>query len=275
VTPQPLTMGDGQRGGYVIAVLGLGEAGGHFAKDLVQSGAIVRGYDPHVKATNGVIDNPDAASACHGADLVLSVNSAADAIDALAQGLPGCVPGTIWADLNTAAPAVKQAVHKAAGPNLRVVDVAIMAPVPAKGLGTPMTVSGPAADDYAAAMRRHGAAIDVIDGPVGAAATRKLLRSVFYKGLAAAVVEALTAAEVAGLREWLSCNISAELVGFNASTLDRLVAGSRVHAERRVHEMEAASQLLEALGVPARVSRASRDWLRELADTPPPSARRG
>jgi 5-methyltetrahydropteroyltriglutamate--homocysteine methyltransferase len=40
---------------------------------------------------------------------VLSVNSAADALDALAQGHPGCTPGTIWADLNTAAPAVKQA----------------------------------------------------------------------------------------------------------------------------------------------------------------------
>ena len=37
--------------------------------------------------------------------------------------------------------------------------------------------------------------VEVIDGPIGAAATRKLLRSVFYKGLAAAVVEALAAAE--------------------------------------------------------------------------------
>ena len=144
---------------------------------------------------DGVIDNSDAASACHGADLVLSVNSAADALDALAQGLPGCAPGTIWADLNTAAPALKQAVHDAAGPSLRVVDVAIMAPVPHRGLDTPMTVSGPAAEGYAAAMRSHGATVDVIDGPVGAAATRKLIRSVFYKGLAAAAVEALAAAE--------------------------------------------------------------------------------
>jgi 3-hydroxyisobutyrate dehydrogenase-like beta-hydroxyacid dehydrogenase len=226
--PPPLT----------VAVLGLGEAGGLFATDLVRSGAIVRGYDPRVKATGGVIDNTDAASACRGADLVLSMNSAADALDALAQGLPGCAPGTIWADLNTAAPAVKQAVHDAAGQDLRVVDVAIMAPVPGRGLGTPMTVSGPAAQEYAAAMRRHGAAVDVIEGPIGAAATRKLIRSVFYKGLATA---------------------------FDESTLDRLIAGSRTHAERRVHEMEAASQLLDTLGVPARVSRASRDWLEELA----------
>ncbi len=128
-----------------------------------------------------------------------------------------------------------------------------------------MTVSGEAAERYAAAMRRHGATVEVIDGPVGAAATRKLIRSVFYKGLAAAVVEALAAAEAAGLHEWLSRNITADLISFNASTLDRLVTGSRTHAERRVHEMQAAAQLLDALGVPARVSRASRDWLVELA----------
>lgn len=249
-----------------VAVLGLGEAGGRFATGLAKAGAVVRGYDPRVPAMDGVIDNPDAATACCGADLVLSVNSAADALDALAQGRPGCAPGTIWADLNTAAPAVKQAVHDAAGPELRVVDVAIMAPVPPRGLGTPMTVSGPAAHEYASVMRRHGATVDVIAGPIGAAATRKLLRSVFYKGLAAAVVEALAAAEAAGLDEWLRGNITNELIGFDASTLVRLVTGSHTHAVRRVHEMEAASQLLDGLGVPARVSRASRDWLVELAD---------
>ena len=257
MTPTPLT----------VAVLGLGEAGGLFATDLVRSGAVVRGYDPRVKATGGVIDNTDAASACRGADLVLSMNSAADALDALAQGLPGCAPGTIWADLNTAAPAVKQAVHDAAGQDLRVVDVAIMAPVPGRGLSTPMTVSGPAAQEYAAAMRRHGAAVDVVDGPIGAAATRKLIRSVFYKGLATAAMEALAAAEAAGLHEWLRRHITAELIGFDESTLDRLITGSRTHAGRRVHEMEAACQLLDALGVPARVSRASRDWLEELGRT--------
>src|SRR5690606_18930829 len=76
-----------------IAVLGLGEAGSLIAADLARAGAVVRGYDPRVRATGGVIDAADAAQACRGADLVLSVNSAADALDALRQGLPGCPPG--------------------------------------------------------------------------------------------------------------------------------------------------------------------------------------
>jgi 3-hydroxyisobutyrate dehydrogenase-like beta-hydroxyacid dehydrogenase len=251
-----------------VAVLGLGEAGSLIAAGLVRAGALVRGYDPHVSATGGVLSCEDAAQACEGADLVLSVNSAAYALDALIGGLPGCAPGTIWADLNTAAPAQKQALAEAAGSRVRVVDVALMGAVPPRGLQTPMTASGPAAGVFAEIMRRLGATVEVVDGPIGAAATRKLLRSVFHKGLAAAVVEALAAGRAAGLEEWLSADIATALVRADGATLERLVTGSRAHAVRRADEMEAAAQLLDSLGVPARVSRASRDWLTELSRQP-------
>jgi 3-hydroxyisobutyrate dehydrogenase-like beta-hydroxyacid dehydrogenase len=104
----------------------------------------------------------------------------------------------------------------------------------------------------------------VLDGPVGAAATRKLLRSVFYKGMAAAVVEALEAAKVAGLEEWLRGNIREELIRGNAATLDRLVDGSVKHAVRRREEMAAATELLEDLGVSPRIAPAARDVLEAL-----------
>jgi 3-hydroxyisobutyrate dehydrogenase-like beta-hydroxyacid dehydrogenase len=248
-----------------VAVLGLGEAGSLIAAGLVRAGAVVRGHDPKVAAPDGVIVCASDEEACRGAALVLSVNSSADALDALTQGLPGCAPDTIWADLNTAAPQRKQEVARAAHDRVRVVDVALMAPVPPRGLQTPMTVSGPAAAEFAATMRRFGADVDVLGGPVGEAATRKLLRSVFYKGLAAAVVEAMTAAEAVGLAEWLRGNITDELVRADGSTVERLLTGSRLHAVRRTHEMAAAAQLLDGLGVPPRVSQASRDWLEQLA----------
>lgn len=248
-----------------IAVLGLGEAGSLISADLASAGAVVRGYDPRVGAPPGVVDAGSAASACAGASLVLSANSAADAPDALAEGLPGCAPGTIWADLNTAAPAEKQALDQVAAGRVRVVDVALMSPVPGRGLRTPMTASGPAAASFAEAIGPYGASVTVLDGPIGSAATHKLLRSVFYKGLAAAVLEAVAAAEAAGLSGWLRDNIAEELARADAATLERLLTGSRTHAVRRVHEMEAAERLLDDLGVPARVTRASRDWLRDLS----------
>jgi 3-hydroxyisobutyrate dehydrogenase-like beta-hydroxyacid dehydrogenase len=253
----------------VIAVLGLGEAGSRIAGDLAEAGAAVVGFDPRQPAPEGVTAAVSDADACRDAQLVLSVNSAHDALDALAQSLPVCRPGTIWADLNTSSPALKVALADAGGARVQVVDVALMAPVPGRGLRTPMTMSGPAAGRAAGLLASFGADIEVLDAPVGEAATRKLLRSVFYKGMAAAVIEALEAARAAGLEEWLAANIRAELTRSDAATLDRLVEGSRTHAVRRIDEMAAAAELLAELDVPPRIAAASRDWLSDLASRGP------
>ncbi|BCJ40845.1 6-phosphogluconate dehydrogenase [Actinoplanes ianthinogenes] len=248
----------------IFAVLGLGEAGSLIAADLAAAGATVRGFDPRVAPPPGVIATGGDAEACAGADIVLSVNSATDAADALRASLPACGPDTIWADLNTATPGLKELLRTQAAGAVEVVDVALMSPVPGNGLRTPMAMSGPAAGRLATALGALGADVVVLDGPVGAAATRKLLRSVFYKGMAAAVVEALTAARAAGLEEWLRGTIAAELIRADAATLDRLVDGSRKHALRRRAEMAAAAELLGDLGVPPRIATASRDWLADL-----------
>ncbi|MGW3614771.1 DUF1932 domain-containing protein [Micromonospora sp. NPDC005163] len=250
---------------FRIAVLGLGEAGSEIARDLVRAGADVRGYDPRVTPADGVDPRADEADAVRDADLVLSVNSSHDAMDALLNALPAVPPGTIWADLNTASPGIKAALAEAAGP-IPVVDVALMAPVPGKGLRTPMLVSGDAADRYAAILSGFGAKVAIQPGTAGAAISRKLLRSVFYKGLAAAVVEALAAAEAAGCADWLRDNISTELAGFDQHTVDRLVDGTHQHARRRADEMTAATEQLEELGVTSRISAATRDLLIDLRD---------
>ena len=123
-----------------------------------------------------------------------------------------------------------------------------MSPVPGKGLRTPMLVSGEAADRYAELLAGLGADVAVQPGPVGTAISRKLLRSVFYKGLAAAVVEALRGAEAAGCADWLRGNIAAELAGFDERTVDRLVDGTHTHARRRADEMAAATEQLRGAG---------------------------
>ena len=250
-----------------VALLGLGEAGAEIAGDLVAAGADVRGYDPAVDPPAGVDPRSDEADAVRDADLVLSVNSAHDAQPALANALPALAPGTLWADLNTAAPAVKAAlVRQLAGRDVPVADVALMAPVPGRGLRTPMLVSGPGAARYAEILTGFGATVTVQPGPAGEAISRKLLRSVFYKGLAAAVVEALAAAEAAGCAPWLRADISAELAGFDERTIDRLVDGTHRHARRRADEMSAASEQLAGLGVPPRIAAAARDLLIAVRD---------
>ncbi|HEY3688510.1 MAG TPA: DUF1932 domain-containing protein [Streptosporangiaceae bacterium] len=250
----------------VVAVLGLGEAGGAISADLAAAGVAVRGYDPAVTATGAVRDCRDEADAAAGADVVLSVNSAEVAVDALRAGLPGAARTTVWADLNTGAPELKRRLAGvAAEAGVPFADVSLMAPVPGKGLRTPMLVSGDGAERYAGVLGPAGASITVLDGPAGLAATRKLLRSVFFKGMAAAVVEALRAAHEAGLDDWLRAHIAEELESADAAFAKRLEEGSHKHAVRRAEEMRAAGALLVELSVPSRVTDASRDWLDQLA----------
>ena len=261
-------LGDGLR----VAVLGLGEAGGRIASDLAASGADVRGWDPDPsRQTDGFRLGTSASATVGEADLVLSVNAPAAALTAARECLPGLARGTLFADLNSASPRVKIEVADIVGrAGALFADVALMSPVPGRGLRTPMLVSGPGAVAFAELLGALGAQVDVVGPEPGAAAARKLLRSVFMKGLAAASLESLHAAAAAGCEPWLRSEISSVLTSADASLLERLLEGSRVHATRRVEEMDAAGELLRELGVEPRVTAAAAATLAELASSKPP-----
>lgn len=248
-----------------VAMLGLGEAGSAFAADLLKAGATVRAYDPAVGAPPGTVPCASEADAVEGADLVISANSAADSLEAARNALPGLSATTVWADVNTSSPARKREVAALLEGRCVFADVALMSTVPGLGIKVPMVAAGPGAAEAARLLGAGGASVEVIAGGAGDAATRKLLRSVFYKGLAAAVLESLAAARAAGLEEETRAEIVRELDRASSDTLDRLVEGSHRHAVRRSHEMAAAAEMLDDLGVPGRVARASRDWLEDLS----------
>lgn len=251
----------------VVTLLGLGEAGSALAADLLAAGAGVRAYDPRVPAPAGAVACGDEEDAARGADLVLSVNSASVAAEALSAGLPGLAPEAVWADLNTGSPGLKRELATtAADRGALFADVAIMAPVPGKGLSVPMLVSGQGAEQVRERLTALGGRVTLQPGAAGEAAQRKLLRSVFFKGLAAAVVEALEAADAAGCREWLVANIGEELAESGPATVQRLVEGSHQHAKRRREEMAAAVEMLAELGVDPVLAAASRDLLTRLRD---------
>lgn len=251
----------------VVAVLGLGEAGSAIAADLYAAGAVVRGFDPRAPAGAGVKPCTGDADACRGAAVVVSLTCAHEAEGALVAALPAMGRDAIYADLNTASSGLKaHLAGLAAAAGAGFADVALMAPVPGSGLRTPMLAAGPAAQAFAALFGPLGASVDVLPGPPGTAAARKLVRSVFYKGLAAAVIEALRAARAAGCEPWLRDNIRQELASASAATLDRLEQGSVRHALRRTDEMAAAAEQLRGLGVPPRIATASEQWLRQLLE---------
>jgi 3-hydroxyisobutyrate dehydrogenase-like beta-hydroxyacid dehydrogenase len=236
-----------------VAVLGLGEAGSRLASDLAAAGADVRGYDP--------VNGGAAEDVVAGSDVVLSVNSARVAVEAAESARAALRSGAVYADLNTAAPAIKRAVAEVVGGE-RFADVALLGPVPARGLATPALASGGGAQAFADAFEPLGMPVDVVSARAGDAATLKLLRSVFMKGLAASAIESVRAADVAGHAEWLRQEIAAVI---GRPLLDRLLVGSQAHAIRRVDEMEAARDLLLELGVEPRIAEASAELLGGLA----------
>lgn len=247
-----------------IALLGLGEAGSHIATDLVAAGAALVAYDPRpVAAPAGVTMVDSEAAAAAAADVVLSVNWASAALAAASAALPGLTPGKLYAEMNTASPAQKQEVAAVvATSGASFVDVALMTNVPGKGVRTPMLVAGPGANDFAELMRGFGTEVEVLPGEPGVAAGRKLLRSVFMKGFGAVVVEALEAARLAGLEEWMESQIQAVLA--TPGEVKRFDVGTRLHARRRAQEMAAALALLSELGAPTAVTSATLANLRRL-----------
>jgi 3-hydroxyisobutyrate dehydrogenase-like beta-hydroxyacid dehydrogenase len=250
-----------------VAILGVGEAGSCIAEDLVARGLEVRAWDPAPgRQVEGVSLAAGAAEAVAGSDVVLSLNSASAALDAARSAVPGLASGVVYADLNTAAPRIKRDLAELVAPSgAFFADVALMSSVPGRGVRTPALVSGTGAAEFARLFEPLGMPVEVVEGEAGAAASRKLLRSVFMKGLAAALVESLRAAEAAGCGPWLRGDLVRVLEGAGEPLLDRLVTGSSRHAVRRAVEMEAACELLEELGVEPRVATAARGWLEELA----------
>ncbi len=248
----------------VVAVLGLGEAGGRLAADLVAAGLDVRGYDPNAPdVAEGPTRTPDLEAAVAGSDVVLSVNTANAALDAAEASLPALRESTIYADLNTAAPELKRALAAlVAGVGARFADVALLGPIPQRGLRAPVLASGAGAQAFADVFVPLGMPVTVVSAEAGDAATLKLVRSVFMKGLAAAVVESMQAAEAVGHAEWLAQEIDT-MIG--RPFLERTLEGSRKHAARRVDEMEAARDLLLELGMEPRIASASAAQLADLA----------
>jgi 3-hydroxyisobutyrate dehydrogenase-like beta-hydroxyacid dehydrogenase len=250
----------------VIGILGLGEAGGTIAADLRAAGATVRGFDID-PATEP--DTESATAAAEGADLVLSLVTASEALVAARSVLDALGPGHVYADANTAGAALKRELATLIEPTgARFADVALMAPVPGRGISTPVLAAGPGAPSFAEILGPFGMPVTVLEAEPGAAAIRKLLRSVAWKGVAAVVNEALEGARAAGVEDWMRGELLRLFAGVDEAGIERMEEGSRRHAARRAHEMADVAALLRELGVEPRVAEAAKAQLEALPRSP-------
>jgi 3-hydroxyisobutyrate dehydrogenase-like beta-hydroxyacid dehydrogenase len=254
-----------------VAVLGLGEAGSIYAEDLAGLGLTVAAADPLAPAVPaGVRMADNVGSAVRGAAMVLSLVGGLAAEAVLAEAAPAMEPAAIYADMNTAGPLQKQRLAElSAEYGIAFVDVAILGPVPRARIGTPLVRSGPGAEELLDVLTGLQIPATSAGNDAGVAAGLKLLRSVFMKGLAATMLESVTAARAAGAEAWLVDQIASELGPSGRSLVARMLEGTPVHAVRREAEMLEARSFLETLGAPHPMTDGTIEWLQALAHPHP------
>jgi len=166
--------------------------------------------------------------------------------------------------MNTSAPDKKIEISKILhSSGVQFVDLAIMAPVPPNGIKTPFLASGPGANSLMQKLANYRLNLEYLSAVTGDASTRKLLRSIVYKGVAAVICEAMEAGKAFDLENYIRGQISS-VIGGNDELIDRFVEGSAIHAGRRIHEMDAVCDMLIHKNIEPLLSVAAKNNLEKL-----------
>lgn len=239
-----------------FTLIGYGEAGRSFAQAAAWH-SHARVFDiramTQAYAEDGVTGCASLAEALAGAGGALSLVTADQALLAAQQAAGALAVGALFLDMNSVAPQTKQeAAEVIAAAGGTYVDVAIMAPVNPARLAVPLLLSGPDAPRAETFLRARGFTnVRVVGDRIGTASTIKMLRSVMYKGIEALTAECLIACARAGVSDEVIASFGEGWAQQADYRLDRMM----VHGTRRAAEMAEAAKTLEALGVPALLTR--------------------
>jgi 3-hydroxyisobutyrate dehydrogenase-like beta-hydroxyacid dehydrogenase len=256
---------------HSVALIGFGEAGGIIGQDLAALGVAVRAYDRLLDdptrrgalqakaAAAGVSLCDSATAAVDGVQLVISAVTAGSAL-AVAEGIAQPLqPGQVFMDINSVAPATKQAASAAieAGGGVYV-DAAVMAPVPPQRLQTPILLGGQQAEALAQWLAPLGFNVQVVADRIGVASAIKMCRSVMIKGLEALTTECLATARQYGAeaRVLASLHKSFPGMGWDARQPHYLISRVAEHGRRRAEEMEEVAKTVADVGVAPHMSQA-------------------
>jgi 3-hydroxyisobutyrate dehydrogenase-like beta-hydroxyacid dehydrogenase len=259
-----------------VGFIGFGGAGCGLAKGLRQAGL------PEVHFTDRMQETPPYAEVIsrHAAeigavraasvgelvsrtDILISCVTGAMALPVAEEAAPFLRTNHLYADVNTASPHIKEevaAIVEKTG--AAFCDAAMMGAIPTFLHRVPILASGCGADRFRENLEPYGMNIRVIATKPGQASAIKLFRSIFMKGLLSLFIETLTATHRYGVDDMVLGSIAESLDGtpFRETARIQMTKGV-VNAERMAHEMEEVIATLEDLGVPAEMSRASRETL--------------
>ena len=265
-----------------LGFIGFGEAGFHIAKGLRAAGlSTILAYDIHTHTPgrgeliqrrageSGVSlagSSREIASSCR---LLLSTVTANAALEAALAIRPFLDAGHLYADLNSVAPATKQAIDAAVRESgARFVEGAIMSPVPPHGHRVPILLGGGGAPEFVEAMAPWGMRLEVLGAEVGRAAAVKMFRSIVVKGLEALLFECVLGASRYDAEKKVLDSLADSFPGIDWDRLANYMIGRVVvHGERRAREMEEVAATLRALEIEPIMAEATarrQDWAARL-----------
>jgi len=263
-----------------VGFIGFGEAGHAIAKGLGGEGVQTRAYDvlshepegnPALRAraldagTTLLDGNAQMVPPC---EIVFSVVVTSNCLAAAAEAAPHLHEGQFFVDMNSAAPAVKQAAQRVVeAQGARYVDAGVMAAVPPRQHRVPILLAGAHAPDLAALLRPCGMEMEILSGNVGDAAAAKLFQSILIKGTEALLLECLLAATQTGVERHVLDNMSRSTPGMDwVARANYMLSRTAKHGARRADEMKEVVDTLSSMGIEPMVARGAAERLRWAAD---------
>lgn len=257
--------------GIRIGLIGYGEVGRIFARDLLTGGADRVGvYDllfdapdgpdrRSAAAADGASPVGSVAEACRDAAIVVSAVTAASSETVATAAAPFLTTGQIFFDINSASPSTKKrSAERVEASGASFVEGAVMASVPGPRLRVPILGGGPDAGRAAALLNPLGMNISPVTSEAGRASAIKLCRSIVIKGLEALLTDCASAAKLWDVEDAVFESLAATFPAIDWPALSAdMQARVRLHGIRRAAEMREAAQMLEELGLDPGLARAT------------------
>lgn len=237
-----------------VALIGCGEVGRHFARDLARAGVSVTAFDiaPRARLRDApVIWHDSPHDAVRAASLVIVAVTAGSALAAARSLEGGIAHGPFVLDVNSVAPSTKQTaaehVTRAGG---RYVEAAVMTSVPPHGIASPMLLGGPHRAAFMAMAAPWGMRLTSYADRIGAASSVKMCRSIMIKGLEALTTECMLTARHYGVEQDVLATLGDTLPHQDWPGLARYMIGRALqHGRRRAEEMREVAKTVAEAGV--------------------------
>lgn len=263
-----------------LGFIGFGEAAFELASGLRKAGLEkMTTYDPlwnvsdfsllieNRASTSGVMIVQTPEEVLRQVSVVIVAVPADKALEVSDQLKPYFQENILYIDVSASAPEVKKKIaNHVQEKGGKFVDAAMMGPLPIYKHEVPILASGDGTNIFIEMMKVYGMNITKVSEVPGEATAVKLIRSIYMKGIAGLYVELLEAAHEFNVEQLVIDSLNETINGRTfEETMNRLVTGTALHADRRSVELGGTIEMLNSVNIDSSMSKAAKGKIEMLA----------